>query len=286
MSSQGTAASRGPVRGWRSRRRLAALAPLAAALAACQTPWAPQPDPDAGLPEIWLHGRVVNFETCMHVDRCRPVEGVRVRLKSAPEVISEPTGGPGRFLLEVPAAEEDHLVVDPGPLLFAQTINPWAAPPTISDVYGIELYALPTGYTEGGKATLLTALALEGADWKLLDEGATTGKGGYIGQVLRLDDAGSHAVEGAKVTVVTSTDWPAGAPQPLVRYVDVIPQYQAGEVLLVEDWPGTGGTGIFVVSGRGQTGMLTIQVETSDTIFSEVVAPVTPGMVTMGMHVP
>lgn len=259
---------------------------LFAALAACQTPSSPLPDLDTGLPDIWLHGRVVNFETCMHVDRCRPVEGVRVRLRGSPELYSEPTSAPGRFLLEAPPGLEDHLVVDPGSLLYAQTINPWAAPAAVSDVYGIELYALPVGLTDGGRMTLLAALADVGPEWAFLNEGATIGQGGYIGQVLRLDEEGSHAVEGAAVTVATSTDWPVGAPQPLVRYIDIIPQYQDGDVLLAEGWPGTGGTGIFVVSGRGQTGMITIQVATADTIFSEVVAPVSPGAVTIGVHVP
>lgn len=276
-SSQGAA--------WRRAARLAWVGCLAC-LAACQTPSSPLPDTGDGLPDIWLHGRVVNFETCMHVDRCRPVEGVRVRLKGSPELVSEPTSAPGRFLLESPPGLEDHLVVDPGSLHYAQTINPWAAPAAVSDVYGIELFALPVGLTSTGRMTLLAALAQVGRDWAFVNQGTTLGQGGYVGQVLRIDEEGSHAVEGATVTAATSADWPAGAPQPLVRYVDVIPQYQDGDVLLEESWPGTGGTGIFVVSGRGQTGMITIQVATRDTIFSEVVAPVSPGAVTIGIHVP
>lgn len=259
---------------------------LALGVITCQQPTAPQEDPDGGQVSIRLHGRVVDFETCSGGNGCRPVEGVRARLRTLPSYVSEPTTSPGRYTLPVPSTHEDDILVDPEHFPYAPTLNPWAAPAAVSDVYGIELFVLPIGISADGSDTLLHALANLDPPIQLVDDGTTSGEGGYIGQVLRRDDEGQHAVLGASVEVILPDEWPAGVPAPQVRYVASVPRYEEGDLLFAPEYPGTGPFGLFVVPTGHQTGMLTIHVETADTVFTEVVAPVAPGMVTVGVHLP
>lgn len=253
---------------------------------ACQQPSSDLPELDGDLTTVGLHGRVVNFESCMHLDRCRNVEGVKVSLRQLPDSISSPTDFPGRFFLPVPPRHEDDLLVEPNELSFAPTINPWAAPAAVTDVYGIELFVMPVGNTDGGAPTLLEALANLSPPIQLLNEDTTVGQGGYLGQVLRIEEGDDHAVLGAAVTVTVPNDWPATVPEPEVRYVGSIPQYDSGEVLLEPGYPATGAPGVFVIATHQQSTYITIHVETADTVFTEIVAPVQPGTVTVGVHVP
>jgi len=260
----------------------------AVALAACNDP-APYIDPpDAGAEPITLHGRIVDFESCASWNRCEPVEGVLARLYRSTGYVSEPSGRPGRFALPSPPAHEDDILVDPGPLAasFAPTLNPWAAPAALSDVYEIELYVLPAGRNPDGSATLLTALAELSPPIDLVGNGVTPGEGGYIGQVLREGEDGLDTVMGARVEVVLPGDWPEDVPAPQVRFVNAVPRYTSGDVLYDESYGATGPFGIFVIPTRGQTAMITVRVSTSDTVFREVNAPVAPGMVTLGLHTP
>jgi hypothetical protein len=276
--------SQGTPRSQKGGTTAAALA-LAVAATACQQPVG-NPPPDADEANVRLHGRVVSLESCPGANGCRPVEDVLVRLHDLPIYASEPTGGTGRFVLPVPAVHEDHLVVDPGAFPFAQTVNPWAAPPAVSDVYGLEIYVMPVGTNTDGSATILTALSRLTPPIQLLNEGTTLGEGGYIGQVLRRDEDGQHAVMGAAVEVVVGEGWPVGVPAPEVRYVRSVPRFETGDILYEAGYPGTGPFGIFVIPTRQQTAVITVRVSTADTIFSDVVAPVAPGAVTIGIHVP
>lgn len=259
---------------------------VATTTSACQQPSSELPEVDGSLTQVSLNGRVVNFESCMHLDRCRTVEGVKVGLRQLPDRLSSPTDFPGRFNLPVPPRHEDDLVIEPNELSFAPTINPWAAPAAITDVYGIELFVMPIGTTAGGAPTLIKALADLSPPIQLLDEGTTIGQGGYLGQVLRIGDGDDHAVLGAAVTVTLPDDWPATVPEPEVRYIGSIPQYDSGDVLLEPGYPATGGPGLFVIATHQQSTYITIHVETADTVFTEITAPVEPGTITVGIHVP
>jgi hypothetical protein len=264
-----------------------ALFALIALLAgSCQEVTGPIDEPDAGSSSVQLRGRVVNFESCYGVNGCRPVEGVRVRLRSLPSYVSAPTASPGRFALRAPVAHEDDILVDPELFAFAPTVNPWAAPPAVSDVYGIELYVLPLGVNADGSDTIVTALEGLTPPIQLVDRAGALGEGGYIGQVLRQDEEGRHAVAGASVEVILPDEWPAGVPEPEVRYIASIPRYEAGDVLYAPEYPATGPFGLFVIPTGHQAGVITVHVATSDTIFSEVVAAVAPGLVTLGIHHP
>lgn len=263
--------------------RLGAAVLLGVGLGACGGP--ASYDLDSGPPEtVVLHGRVVDFESCASWDRCGAVEGVVVRLRTLPDHASSPTTEPGRFELETPRAREDDLVVtEPGGTAgrYAPTLNPWAAPPAVSDVFGIELYALPFGTSAGGSPSLLSTLASPaGGGIDLVTEG------GYVGQVLRRDSDGLHAVGEARVEVVLPSDWPAHVPAPEVRFVQNVPRYASGPVLYEEGYAATGPFGMFVIRGGGQTATLTIRVQSRETIFTEVLAPIVPGSVTLGIHTP
>ena len=271
---------------WPSARRLPSLsALLVGAALSCNGPVGLYPDTGTDREAITLNGRVVDFESCASWNRCTAVEGVEVRLRTLPEVASEPTTSPGRFALESPPAREDDLLVTE-PLggfgRFAPTLNPWAAPPAVSDVYGIELHVLPLGNNSEGRPSIVTALAAA----PLGDRIDLVGDGGYIGQVLRRDSDGLHAVQEARVEVVLPADWPSHVPAPVVRFIQNVPRYASGDVLYEEGYAATGPFGIFVVPAEGQSAVLTIRVHAQDTIFTEVVAPVVPGMVTLGIHTP
>ena len=145
---------------------------------------------------------------------------------------------------------------------------------------------MPTGILGDGSPTILTALTQLEPPIQLLDSGGISGEGGYIGQVLRLDEDGRHAVQGATVEIILASDWPPGIPEPEVRYLRTVPRYVTDELLFEAGYPSTGPFGIFIVATRQQSVVITIHVETADTIFSDVVASVEPGMVTVGLHLP
>jgi len=169
---------------------------------------------------------------------------------------------------------------------YARTLNPWAAPAAYSDVYEVEVFAMPVGRTAGDDETLLTALARPAYGIDLVGGGSSSGEGGYIGQVLRRGEDGLVTVEGARVEVVLPSDWPATAGTPDVRFVAVLPRFSGDDVLHAENYRATGPTGIFVIPTRGQSAMITVRVSVGGTVYREILAPVEPGMVTMGIHTP
>ena len=73
---------------------------------------------------------------------------------------------------------------------------------------------------------------------------------------------------------------------PEVLYVQSLPLYEVGDLLFEPGYDATGPFGIFVIPCRQQTAMITVRVSTNDTIFTEITAPVSPGTVTVGIHVP
>lgn len=258
------------------------LTSLLLASTSCHQIEEPQPDSGEEVLTVDLHGRIVNLETCSGGNGCRPVAGVRARLRTLPAYVSEPTNDPGRFVLTVPTLHEDDIQIDPGDYPFALTLNPWAAPPAISDVYQLELYTLPTG-----PGTILTDLTDLPEPISLISHGGQLGEGGYVGQVLRRDEDGNHAVLGATVEVILSEDWPTDVAPPEVRYIQDLPGW-GDDLLYPEETNATGPPGIFIVPTRGQTAHITVHVESLDgtTIYREVVAFVSPGMVTLGIHTP
>lgn len=249
--------------------------------AACNAPIDWQEE-DAGAEPIEIHGRIVDFESCASWNRCTPVMGLRARLHGLPSHVSEPSDRPGRFEMPSPRAHVDDILVDPGARTgYAKTLNPGAAPAAMSDVYGVELYAMPLGTDGEGNLTILSALADVGID--LVGE---VGEGGYIGQVLTQDEEGLHAVKGARVVLELLEDWPDGAPEPVIRYVNAVPRYTSGDIIYNRSRSETGPFGIFVIPTGGVTARIKVHARQGETYFSEVDAPVEPGMVTLGLHLP
>lgn len=257
-------------------------------LTACSGPPLHEFTPDAGPEPITIHGRIVDFESCASWNRCTPVEGLMARLHRRPSYVSEPSGRPGRFELPSPPAYEDDILVDPGAygMGYARTLNPWAAPAAYSDVFEVELFVMPVGRTAEGNDTLLTALANGSPSINLVGDSSSLGEGGYIGQVLRRDEEGLHAVNGARVELVLPSDWPATAGTPDVLFVSVLPRFSSDSVLYPSTYTATGPLGIFVIPTRDQSALITVRVYSGDTIFREIIAPVEPGMVTLGLHTP
>ncbi len=217
---------------------------------------------------IEVRGRVVDAESCASSAGCTGVASAVVSLRVDPDhVRSAPTGSEGAFVLSgVPIGYwQDLIVTSSDGASYAPTANPMViAPGDDADRFGVTLYAMPRD-----ASSLLEALRSEGID--------LVHRGGYVGQVVRVEGTNVTAAHGAHAVAYPS--------QRSLRYVGVLPRFIPDEpVLLAPDATATGAFGMFVVEAAGPADPVAFAAYDDAIEYDLVVAPLDPGIVTYGIH--
>jgi hypothetical protein len=235
-----------------------------ALLAACEGRFG---TPSSG--PIALRGRVVDAESCAAETGCVGLSSAVVYLRSDPILRSEVTGADGTFeVTGIPSGFAHDFVVaaDGSELAIAPTINPRViAPDDRADLFGVELYALPTD----ARSLLAVLREEEGIDLER--------DGGYVGQAVRVAGSSVTAADGVRAMV-----FPTPA---LLRFVNVLPRFVEEEpVLLPLDAVETGPFGSFVVETQGPVDQNAFAVLEDGYEYELVVAPTEPGFVTYAIQ--
>jgi hypothetical protein len=228
---------------------------VALSLGACAT--GPVTGRDAGeLPfGLSIGGRVLDAESCSM--RCEAVTGAVVTYEPAART-SMPTGPDGAFSVSgLPDNSVIDLLVD-GPS-FAVTLNPEVAHTVNDDLYGAQVYVLPSG-----PGSLLAAIEEE------VGPGAI-----HVGQVVVAEGLALTAVEGAAVAM----EPPVGS----IRIVNVLPRLGTGEpALKPPSETETGRFGMYVVVGG--SGPVTIRVTAAGRSFEPVTTTMESGRSSYTLH--
>ena len=223
-------------------------------------------DSNSGGSEVTIKGRVVDFESCMTTAGCQGVAEMQVALFYNTAVVSERTAPDGSFTLKgVPNGVRVLLLVnDTEGGRYLSTLQAGPITTSGSDVFGVELYALEI---EGGLYEAIeTQLQLDVEDNAL-----------YLGQVLELNEDRFKAYPGANVTV---------SPAATLRYVKTNPRFENSEVdaFFPASREATGQFGQFVIAGDPAGRDYAVLVESGDSIFNPILAPMKSGYIAIGLH--
>lgn len=234
------------------------------------------PNADGGpgaVPTISVSGRVVDLESCF--EGCDGISEVVVAWSGAPDVLrSEPSGADGSFLIEgVPSGVRTDLLAIPHGTQandFATTLNAMVlSRDDTTDVFSLQIVVAPRDSSS-------IIAAFEAETGIRLDR-----DGGYIGQVVNLNDTGGYdAAPGVDVAHAPS--------QGPIRYLNVVPRLAASEPpFQPESATSTSIFGVFVLGGDGTiVDPVTFAPGSPAAPYRTVVTPLFPGVVSYGLHVP
>jgi hypothetical protein len=223
-------------------------------------------DGNSNVKTVSVNGRVVDFETCLSAGGCRGAENLRVALFYDSTIVSDKTRPDGAFTLKsVPSGVRVYLLVSDAAqsLRFLSTLQATPITTEGKDIFGVELYALQV---DGG---LYQALVAE-AGFRVESRGL------YLGQVVTVEGGNAKAFQGATASAV---------PYAPVRFVRDNPRFSPGQKALFDSNRSvTGVFGQFVIASDGVPRDFGIAADSKDYSFTPVLAPLSSGYITIGVH--